>query len=146
MRLLRTLSLLGIGAATMYLLDPRLGHRRRAMLRDRLSSRFRKGIEKAQKTGRDLSYRSRGLVHKLGDRIQAGRQVIPDHTLEARIRSNIGRHLQNHPHTFEIRVRDGHVLIEGDLSDGLYQRIQPVIRKMPGVHSVKRRAPLIRAA
>ncbi|MBU6375274.1 MAG: hypothetical protein KGQ59_04710 [Bdellovibrionales bacterium] len=141
MKFLRPVSLLALGAAAMYLLDPRLGHRRRAMLRDRLKSGFKNGLRETQKYGRDLSYRARGLFHRVGDQIQSGRQDIPDSVLEARIRSKIGRYLDHHPHTFDLVVNHGNVFIRGQISDALYQRIQPVIREMPGVCSIKRVAP-----
>jgi len=140
MKFLRNASLLGLGAAAMYLFDPRLGHRRRAVLRDRSRSALRRFLRTAGKTGRDLTYRSRGVFHRIGNRIQSGRQDISDSVLEARIRSSIGRHLQHHPHSFEVLVNEGNVLLEGEISDALYQRIQPVIRRMPGVFSVKRLA------
>ncbi len=138
MKFLRSISFLGLGAISMYLLDPRLGPRRRSVLKDRLVSAFRNLKRQSGKYGRDLTYRSRGLFHKIGDRIQTGRQNIPDSTLEARIRSKIGRQLRNHPHSFEVIVDRGNVLLEGTISDALYQRLNPVIRRMPGVHSVKR--------
>jgi len=138
MKFLRSLSLLGLGAVTMYLLDPRLGLRRRSVLKDRIVSTLRDLQRQSGKMSRNLTYRSRGLFHKIGDRIQAGRQNIPDTVLEARIRSKIGRQLRNHPHTFEVIVDQGNVLLDGTVSDALYQRINPVIRRIPGVHSVKR--------
>ncbi|NDD90736.1 BON domain-containing protein, partial [bacterium] len=54
------------------------------------------------------------------------------------IRSKIGRYLDHHPHSFKVTVDHGNVLLTGDITDALYQRIQPVIREMPGVCSVKR--------
>jgi hypothetical protein len=138
MKFFRSLSLLGLGAFTMYMLDPRLGLRRRSVLKDQLFSTFRNIRRQSGKYSRNLTYRSRGLFHKIGDRIQAGRQNIPDPVLEARIRSKIGRQLRNHPHSFEVVVDRGNVLLEGTISDALYQRLNPVIRRMPGVHSVKR--------
>jgi hypothetical protein len=138
MKLFRSLSLFGLGVATMYLFDPRLGVRRRSALKDRLISTFRDLRRQSGKISRNLTYRSRGLFHKIGDRIQTGRQNIPDPILEARIRSKIGRQLRDHPHSFEVIVDQGNVLLEGTISDALYQRINPVIRRIPGVHSVKR--------
>ena len=140
MKLLRNLSLMSFGATAMYFLDPRLGPRRRAVLRDRSRSAVQRLLHATGRMRRDLSHRSRGIFHKIGNRIQSGRQDVPDSILEARIRSSIGRHLRGHPHTFDVLVNEGNVLLEGEISDALYQRIQPVIRRMPGVFSVKRLA------
>jgi hypothetical protein len=58
------LSVLGaaIGAGAMFLLDPRLGKRRRALLRDRTVSFSRHTATAIDKTARDLKNRTHGTV------------------------------------------------------------------------------------
>jgi hypothetical protein len=52
---MRTLIIFGLGALTMYLLDPDQGRRRRALLRDRFTHAKRVVSERASGTARDLS-------------------------------------------------------------------------------------------
>src|SRR4051812_21369003 len=51
----------GIGATSMFLLDPARGARRRALLRDKMTSASRKTAEAASATFRDLSNRFEGV-------------------------------------------------------------------------------------
>jgi hypothetical protein len=52
----------GIGAGLMYLLDPQLGRRRRALARDKAVSLAHQAQEAAEVVGRDMSNRARGLA------------------------------------------------------------------------------------
>jgi len=65
---------LGIGAALMYLFDPKGGNRRRALIRD-------KGVHLKTKTQRvvkgkisDLKNKSQGLLHDAKEAFDTGRQ------------------------------------------------------------------------
>jgi hypothetical protein len=61
--LLAILSGLGIGAALMYLFDPEGGGRRRALVRDKAVKFNRQTREALEGTAKDLSNRTKGLVH-----------------------------------------------------------------------------------
>lgn len=137
MKSIRLVSLMSLGALAMYFLDPRLGRRRRTLLRERLSSSFKNGTRFAQKTTRDLQHRLKGAAHRLGEKITSKESEISDSILEARVRSKIGRHLNHHPHTFDVQVKKGDVVISGFMSPSIYQKIYPIIRKMEGIHSVQ---------
>jgi hypothetical protein len=67
---MRTLVTFGLGALTMYLLDPEQGRRRRALLRDQLTHARRVVREQASGTARDLTNRAQGVAaeaaHHLG--------------------------------------------------------------------------------
>ncbi len=61
----QTLGLLGtagLGAGLMYLLDPKLGGRRRSHARDKAVHALRRSAKVARKTSKDLGKRTRGLV------------------------------------------------------------------------------------
>ena len=55
---MRTLITFGLGALTMYLLDPQQGRRRRALLGNQVTHARRLIHERAQGTARDLSNRA----------------------------------------------------------------------------------------
>jgi outer membrane lipoprotein SlyB len=52
----------GVGAGLMFLLDPRLGRRRRALLRDKAVSFSRQAVVAVDKTSRDVKNRTYGTV------------------------------------------------------------------------------------
>jgi len=55
---MRTLITFGLGALTMYLLDPQQGRRRRALLQDQLTHAKRLVGERAEGKARDLANRA----------------------------------------------------------------------------------------
>jgi uncharacterized protein HemX len=65
------LGCVGIGAGLMYMLDPKAGQRRRALVYDKAQSYWHATCDFLAKTGRDASNRTRGLVHET--RTQLGR-------------------------------------------------------------------------
>jgi hypothetical protein len=61
----RAISLLagaGLGAGLMYMLDPRMGRRRRALVRDKMVSMAHEAGDAAEMIGRDMKNRARGLA------------------------------------------------------------------------------------
>jgi hypothetical protein len=59
---MKTLLTFGLGALTMYLLDPEQGRRRRALLRDQWTHAKRVVRERTAGTARDLSNRAYGVA------------------------------------------------------------------------------------
>ena len=66
---------LGLGAGVMYLLDPEMGRRRRALLRDRLVSLGGEAGDAARVAGYDLSHRAQGLLAQTRSLV-AGEEVV----------------------------------------------------------------------
>ena len=58
------LSGLGVGAALMYLYDPKEGNRRRAIIRDKANSLNRQAQEAVQDRVEDFGNRARGMLHE----------------------------------------------------------------------------------
>src|SRR5262245_43035433 len=100
------LSGLGIGAGLLYLLDPRLGRRRRAMALGKAAHALRAGAGAVGRASRDLAHRSRGLAAEAGARLHT--EPVPDRVLEDRVRSKMGRFV-SHPHAIEVLAEDGEV-------------------------------------
>lgn len=53
---------IGLGAGLMYVLDPRMGRRRRAYIEDKIGRGFHEGQEFLEDAGRDLTHRAQGVV------------------------------------------------------------------------------------
>jgi len=63
--ILALLTGLGAGAAIMYLFDPQGGGRRRALIRDKATKINRQTREAIEGRAKDLSNRTKGIVHEL---------------------------------------------------------------------------------
>ena len=121
------------GAGLMYLLDPTLGRRRRALFIDK-TGRYSRAVGRGlDTTARDLGNRIQGLVAD-GKRAFA-EKTVPDDVLIERVRAELGRAV-SHPGSIVIHADEGHITLSGPLlqheRDGLIHRI----RKVRGVRSV----------
>src|SRR5882672_9725485 len=85
----------GLGAGLMFLLDPDLGPRRRAILRDKFISFTRLAAWAADKTSRDAKNRIYGTV--VGTKSLFSDAAVDDDVLVERVRSQMGRSV-SHPH------------------------------------------------
>jgi uncharacterized membrane protein len=102
---------LGLGAGLMYLLDPRAGRRRRAVVRDKLVHGGHVLGDGLRTATRDLSQRLVGLGAQA--RALATSDEAPVPVLEARVRSQLGR-VVSHPRAIEVRADDeGRVTLSG---------------------------------
>ncbi|MGH7928930.1 MAG: BON domain-containing protein [Candidatus Binatia bacterium] len=117
-----------LGSAAMYVLDPEMGQRRRALARDKMTEAQRKTKNAAAVTARDLRNRTGGMVAEARSRVSDGK--VSDDALEGRVRSKLG-FLVRHPSAITTHVSEGRVLLSGPvLSDEVEQLID-------GVHGVR---------
>ena len=107
----------GLGAGLMYLLDPDRGRRRRAMVRDRISSRIGDSEAFLGKTARDSANRARGLLARTRTRVTPGGRVS-DEVLAERVRSKLGRYV-SHPGAIEVDAQRGRVVLRGPILAGI---------------------------
>jgi hypothetical protein len=63
-RVIAVLGGIGVGAALMFLYDPRGGRRRRALIRDKAVGLSNDARRSLGKTTRDLGHRAQGMMHK----------------------------------------------------------------------------------
>ena len=90
MSLVTLIKATALGMATMYMYDPVLGRRRRALLRDKWV-RIRKAVqESAGVTLRDLKNRARGTVAEGRAALLEDRVRVDDSVLKERVRSILG--------------------------------------------------------
>jgi hypothetical protein len=102
----------GLGAATMFLLDPARGKRRRALVRDKFALATRKTGECMEITARDLSNRTRGTIAAIQSRFSS--KQPDDSVLVDRVRSKIGR-IVSHPSAIEVTAQNGNVTLSGPI-------------------------------
>ncbi len=122
------------GAALMYLLDPAFGRRRRAIARDKVRHVRREAAESAEKSGRDLGNRARGLWAELGALFRpddAGDDVIAE-----RVRARLGQ-VCSHPHAVETRVSGGSVHVRGSILGAEHARVIAALRAVRGVRAIR---------
>jgi uncharacterized membrane protein/osmotically-inducible protein OsmY len=131
---MRALGYLGLGAGLMYLLDPDRGRRRRALARDRMKHTVNVLGGATKITARDLSHRVHGLLADGGHLFR--NQEVSDETLEARVRSKLGR-LISHPHAIAVAVDHGRVALSGPVPADEVAILLKSVSKIPGVRVVK---------
>lgn len=127
--------LLGIalGAGAAFLLDPRQGRRRRALIRDRLVRTTREAREFGDAAAKDLRARARGLSSRVrlqGDMLRGG--PVTDDVLVERVRAKLGRYV-SHPHAIRVTARNGYVTVTGDILASEHGKLLQALRLVRGV-------------
>ncbi len=127
----------GLGAGVvMYFLDPAAGRRRRALVRDKISSWWRKGHRALDATARDIGNRAQGTLASVGVAGQEG--VGDDSVLEARVRSRIG-HVVSYPSAISVNAQGGSVILTGDILRDEVDDLMTEVARTPGVTSAENR-------
>jgi uncharacterized membrane protein len=125
--MLRTLAGLGLGAALMYLLDPRSGRRRRAKLEQQITHALSNERRLFGKAGRDLVNRAHAL------RLGAPRDLSDEATL-ARVHAAIG-HVAN-GYRIDATVDTGTLVLRGDVIEHLADSLVAKLRRLAGVTAI----------
>ena len=117
-----------LGASAMYLMDPRTGARRRALLRDRVVRATHKTGGALDALGRDAANRARGLAAETRSRMRADSSNA--RKLQERVRAELGR-VVSHPQAIDVYVSaDGCVCLTGPVlmeeADSAISAIQSV--------------------
>ncbi|MGE3683290.1 MAG: BON domain-containing protein [Bdellovibrionales bacterium] len=125
----------GVGALSVFLLDPISGERRRAFVRDkgtRYSSDIRDFIFRKV---RDLSNRVKGMSAEV---VHSRRRWEPvdDQTLEQRVRSEFGRKV-SHAHSIRTEVSDGVVTLRGPVLASEVDDLIDCVEGVPGVKGIQ---------
>jgi uncharacterized membrane protein len=121
----------GIGAGLMYLLDPDMGRRRRALTRDQIAHGIREFSEGVGVTSRDLMNRSRGVAAEMRHLVTS--DTAGDEVLVQRVRSAMGG-VVGHPGSIHVTAHDGHVILRGVI---LEDEVDPLIKRASSVRGVK---------
>lgn len=126
---------LGLGAGLMYVLDPDLGRRRRALLRDQATRLGNKACEVADAASRDLSHRAAGLMARLKT-FFTGEGEVSDHQLVERVRSTMGR-VVSHPSSIEVSAEEGTVTLRGPVLAHEVDNLLCCVSSVSGVKEMK---------
>lgn len=123
----------GIGGATMFMLDPDRGARRRALMRDKCVWASRKTRDSAEATRRDLNNRMTGLQARV--RARFSEDTADDPVLCARVRAELGR-VTSHPGALCVNVANGVVTLTGDVLESEAKGIVSAVAAVRGVDGV----------
>lgn len=123
----------GLGAALMFIADPRSGRRRRALARDQLVRASRKTRDALDATATDVANRTTGIVAATRGRLS--NEDVDDARLMERVRAKLGRAC-SHPHAIEVGVLAGSVTLRGPILADEVDGVLAVARSVRGVRSV----------
>jgi hypothetical protein len=124
----------GLGAGLMYFLDPDLGNRRQAKLRDRFTSEISQFGNAFDVAWRDLCHRANGIAAEAIGLLSDGR--VSDDVLAERVRSKIGRYV-SHPRAIDVDVADGLVGLAGPVLLSEMEGLLAAIALVRGVRRVE---------
>jgi hypothetical protein len=123
----------GIGAALAFMMDPAAGGRRRALVRDKAVRATRKTRDGLDATGRDITYRARGIMAATRGRFS--REEVADGRLVERVRAKLGR-VCSHPRAIDVEARDGEITLRGPILSAEIDDLLAVTAAVRGVSSV----------
>ena len=126
----------GAGAGLMYLLDPDLGNRRRALVRDQLVRARHLTEDAMDATSRDVRNRARGVVAELRSRLVP--EDVTDDVLQERVRARLGQTVR-YARSIETTVADGVVTLRGPALADDVARVVRRVGQVPGVSAVDNR-------
>jgi hypothetical protein len=124
---------LALGVGAMYFLDPVDGERRRHVFRDKFLSAFGRMATKLEKQGRHLRNHAIGLFHEA--RSGLSREQVDDRTLTERIRSTLGRYVDN-VGAIDVQCVQGRVTLRGPVMASHLNRLLKGIRGVRGVSGI----------
>jgi hypothetical protein len=124
----------GLGASVMYMLDPRLGRRRRALIRDKAQAYWRRTGKFLSQTARDARQRTYGLITETQTQIR-GADVPEDAVLVARVRAQIG-HVVSQAGTIDVTAHQGRVTLSGSIATHEVEKLLSTVASVAGVTAV----------
>jgi uncharacterized membrane protein len=135
MRLRSALTLAGMGAFAMYLLDPDRGKQRRARVKDGMVHTAHETKKFSNRFRRDAANRVAGTVAETGKLFHWGKREVSDEVLEQRVRSSVGRHV-SHARAVRVKCKDGAVELTGWVLTRELEGLLDAVRAVPGVKDV----------
>src|SRR5437016_7506812 len=121
---------LGIGAGLMYLFDPNTGRRRRGLVQDKVARAAQTTRDAIEVVSKDLRNRGRGLI---AEARSWRREPVNDQTLEARVRSRLGR-AARHLGSLTVIAANGVITLRGPV---LADEVSGVVRRVESVRGVR---------
>jgi hypothetical protein len=128
---------MGFGAGLMYILDPALGRRRRALARDKTVHAWKKTSDVVEATARDVTNRAVGLSQKLRSSFTC-QESPSDAVLLERVRSRMG-HVVSHPQAVDVTASEGQIVLSGPVFAAEIGRLLSSVTAVRGVKGVENR-------
>jgi hypothetical protein len=116
----------------MYLLDPRGGRRRRALLRDKFVRGSRLAKMYGGRFARHAAHETRGGIEERKAQLRERGALIPDDVLVERVRAQMG-HVLNHPGLIDVVANNGLVTLRGPILRGEINRLCDRLDETRGV-------------
>ena len=123
----------GIGAAVIFMMDPAVGGRRRALVRDKIAHAGRLTRDGLDATARDMRNRARGITARTRGRLWNGE--VDDETLIERVRAKLGR-VSSHPRAIDVLADDGVITLRGPILASELPNVMAATRSVRGVEDV----------
>ena len=127
----------GLGAGMMYVLDPRLGRSRRALVRDKAQAYWRRMGKGISRTLRDARQRTSGLMAETRTQLR-GAEVPEDAVLVARVRAQIG-HVVSQAGAIDVTAQQGRVTLSGSIAAHEVEKLLSAVASVAGVTAVVNR-------
>jgi osmotically-inducible protein OsmY len=118
----------------MYMLDPRMGRRRRALVRDKARSYWGRTGNFIGQTVRDARQRASGLIAETQTQFR-GAAEPEDTVLVARVRAHIG-HVVSQARAVDVTAHQGRVTLSGSIPAHEIEKLLAAVASVPGVIAV----------
>jgi hypothetical protein len=126
----------GVGAGLMYLYDPQMGRRRRALTRDRFIRLGHRIDDSIDVTARDFTNRAVGLWAEMQSCMTS--DGVSDEVLAERVRSRLGG-LVSHTSALDVRAEQGRVTLSGPVLRGEVGSLLKEVAAVRGVRDLENR-------
>jgi uncharacterized membrane protein len=120
-----------LGLALGLLFDPRLGHRRRVIFRDKAIKTAHVVDDAIDTTSRDFANRTRGLIAGIRSRVRP--ETVSDVVLVERVRATLGA-VVSHPRSIEVTAREGCVTLRGPV---FADEVHELVRRVAAVRGTR---------
>lgn len=124
----------GLGASVMYVLEPSVGKRRRALVRHKAISYLYRTGNRISQTARDMGNRTRGVVSEAHTRL-TGADVPDDAVLVERVKAQIG-HVVSHVGAIGVIAHQGCVILSGPIQTHEADKLLSTVASVAGVTKV----------
>lgn len=134
---MRKVGFVAAGAAVAWLLDPRSGRRRRALLRDRVAAFFRRGVRSGERAARGVAADAYGLAQK-ATHLREQPKDLDDQTLKAKVETELFRDADAPKGQVSVNAQHGIVQLRGEVeTPELIDELVGRTRAVQGVREVE---------
>jgi hypothetical protein len=127
-----------VGATFAFLLDPQLGRRRRAVVRDRIGGTARSAVRRSGRAARVVASHSRGYGARVFHRTPPERRTPDDATLTQKLETELFRPADVPKGQINVNVQNGIVQLRGEVPrPEMIDELVEKARRISGVRDVE---------